>query len=57
MNTTETATARSAIFAWVLPLAVIREWFMGRSRDFDVTVYSEGLFRGDVAIVSCVLRR
>ena len=31
MNTTETATASSAIFAWVLRLALIREWlFMAR---------------------------
>ena len=29
-NTIETARARPAIFAWVLPLALIREWFMAR---------------------------
>jgi hypothetical protein len=29
-NTIETARARPAILAWVLPLALIREWFMAR---------------------------
>src|SRR3954451_24222593 len=32
-NTSETATASAAILAWVLPLALSREWFMARPSD------------------------
>jgi hypothetical protein len=40
----------------VLPLALIREWFMGRSRDFDASRNTPLMFPADVTIVSFVLR-
>ena len=54
MNTTETATASTAIFAWVLRLALIREWFHGASPSV-MRRSSAALFPPDVAIVSSVL--
>ena len=46
MNTTETATASSAIFAWVLRLALIREWlFMGSVPSFDAEGIAQACFR------------
>jgi hypothetical protein len=58
-NTSEAAIARAAILMWVLPFALIREWFTGLSVVVVVSSVAQrsrrDLFPQNVAIVSFVL--